>query len=158
MGHVDEGPLHRPDVPRAEPPVDAVKGSEVEDSVPVDTSRHVDVRVEIAPHEVADRSEHGLAAEKSWVAGLRDGAPPPIASEHEDDVIEVVNRLHIEEEWRVSVLLQDHGGRKGGLEAVRSPEADDDAKRPERLASLLEVVREPAKPFLHEFWRAEPLD
>ncbi len=157
VGHVDEGALDGPYVPLADSPFDSPEASEVNGSVSVDAARPVDVRVEVAPDEVAERAEHGPAAEKPWVSGLRDGAPSAASPEDEHDVVEVVDGFHVEEQRRIPVLLHDRRRGQGSLEAVRGPKAGDDPERSEGLASPLVVVWKPAEPPLNALGRAKPL-
>src|SRR2546427_10766488 len=66
-------------------------------------------RSTLFPYTTLFRSNR-LAAEQARVTGLRDGAPPPVLAVEEEHVVEVVDRLEVEEERRVSPLPGDRGG------------------------------------------------
>ncbi len=157
VGHPDERLLDGPHVARREPPVRAER-PEIEDAVAVDPAREVDERVDVRIDEVADGSIERLAAVEARVPRPRDGAVLPAPPEQEDDVIEVVLRFEIDNDRRVSVLLEDRRGAQRSLEAVHLVRPHDAAECPERLAPLLVIVRERLEPSFHPLRRVRRLD
>src|SRR5713226_7170598 len=89
VGHPDERLLHRPDVPRREPPVGPQR-PEVQDPVPVDATGEIDKRVDVRVDKLPDRAEEGLAAVETGVSRSRDRADLGTPTEQEDDMVQIV--------------------------------------------------------------------
>jgi len=78
---------------------------------------------------------------------------------HEDDVIELVDRLEAEDERRIAVLLERRRGEQRGLQAVRAAVADDAAEAALRRAAVrLFVVRKTVQELLNGERRPETRD
>jgi hypothetical protein len=67
----------------------------------------------------------------------------------EDHVVEQIDRLEAEDQRRIAVLLEDDGGGDRRLQTVRHSGAHDAAKAAQRLAALLDVVRQFVQPVLN---------
>src|SRR5437870_723323 len=130
--HPDERLFHRPDVPGREPPVGSQR-PEVQNPVPVDAAREIDERIDVGVDEVPDGTEHGLASMEAWVPRARHGAIPASIAEQEDDMVEVVLGFEIDDDRRISMLLQDRRRAQGTLETMDLVCPDDAAKRVEGL-------------------------
>src|SRR5919107_343255 len=149
--------LDLPDVPRREAPVVAAQLVEVGEAVAEYARRRVDVRVEVAPGELAQVSEDGLSPVEPNVARARDRAPKAAAAEDEDDVVEPVLRLEAQEQGRVAVLFE-HGRREErGLKTMRLAALHDAAEAAQRRPRALAVVPKPGEVTLHLLGAAQSL-
>src|SRR5437016_220399 len=153
----DQRLLHRPNVPRREPPV-RVQGPQVEDSVSVDPPGAIHVWVHVGEHEIADRAEGRLSTVEARIPRSCDGSELASFPEQEDDVIDVVLRFEIEDRRRISLLLEDRRGGQRGLETMGLARPDDPAERAEGLPAFLVVVGERLEPSLHALRRRRPLE
>ena len=70
-------------------------------------------------------------------------------------MIEEIDRLETEDEWREAVLLQNHRRRKCGFKAVCGAGADDTAKTAQRFTAGLGVIGKIVQPLLHRIGRAK---
>jgi hypothetical protein len=74
-------------------------------------------------------------------------------------VIQMVDRFEAEHQWRIPVLLEDHGREQHRFETVRAPMADDAPETAERgAAARLVVVGQPVEEVLNRCRRVEPRD
>src|SRR5207247_8362241 len=84
------------------------------------------------------------------IARSRHGAPatgPPV---DEDDVVEIVDRFETENERRIAVLLENHGGKEGCFQAMCTLVTDDTPEAPEgRSPCGLGVVRQAVEKSLY---------
>src|SRR2546428_8327895 len=145
MGHPDERLFHRPDVPGREPPVGSQR-PEVQNPIPVDAAREVDERIDVGVDEVPDGTEEGLAAMETRVPRARHGAVSGSVAEEEDDMVEVVLGFEIDDDRRMSMLLEDRRRTKGTLETMDLVRPDDATKRVEALSAFLMIVGQRLEP------------
>jgi hypothetical protein len=61
-------------------------------------------------------------------------------TKEEHDVVEFVLRFEIEQQWRVSVLLEDRRGNERRLKTMRLPMQDRAPKRSKRLAVPFPII------------------
>src|SRR5439155_15518190 len=144
-------------IPRREPPVGSQR-PEVQNPVPVDAAREIDERIDVGVDEVPDGTEHGLATMEAWVPGARHGAIPASIAEQKDDMVEVVLGFEIDDDRRISMLLEDRRRAQRTLETMDLVRPDDAAKRVEGLSAFLMVVRQRLEPPLHLLRRVGGFD
>src|SRR5439155_21033418 len=132
VGHPDERLFHRPDVPGREPPVGSQR-PEVQSPIPVDAAREIDKRIDVGVDEVPDGTEEGLAAMETRVPRARHGAVSGSVAKEEDDMVEVVLGFEIDDDRRVSMLVDARRRTEGTLKAVDLVRPDDATKRVEGL-------------------------
>src|SRR5256885_6583514 len=137
MRHLDERLLDGPYVLFREPPV-RIDGPQVENPIPVDSAREVDVRVDVGKDEIANGSENGLAPVEPRVPRPSDGAISGSVAKQEDDVVDVVSRFEVEEDRREPMLLEDRRRGQCGFEAMGLVRSDDTTKRAKRLSAFLD--------------------
>ena len=143
--HPVQRPLDLPDVVVGQPPVAPDELVEVAEPVAHDAPGPVHVGIDVAHHEIVHGPEPRAASVEAEIPRARHGAPASVPLKHEQLVIQAVLRLEIDDERRVAVLAEHRGGRQHRLDAVRGPLPDDTAKRPERPARGLPVVRQGAQ-------------
>ena len=124
-----------------EPPVVGPHHAKIDDGVRLDAAGEVDVRLEVAERERAWRRKQRPPPVQARIARARDRSPSGLRSIDEDDVIEQVDRLEAQHERRIAMLLEDHGRRQRGFEAMRRSGPDDAAKAAQRLAARLRCCR-----------------
>src|SRR5947209_10068290 len=157
MRHPDECLFHRPDVPRREPPVGSQR-PEDQNPVPIDAAREIDERIDVGVDEVPDGTEHGLAAMETGVPRARHGAVSGSVAEQEDDMVEVVLGFEIDDDRRISMLLQDRRCAQRTLETMDLVRPDDAAKRVEGLSVFFVIVGQRLEPSLHLLRRVGGFD
>src|SRR5579875_321240 len=91
---------------------------------------------------------------QAGVARLGHGPPASPVLEQECNVVQLVLRDQVQDQLRVTVLLQDRGCGEHGFKAVGLPMADDPAEGPKRLASSLPVVGKATEEVLYLSRRA----
>src|SRR2546427_6304657 len=155
--HPDERLFHRPDIPGREPPVGSER-PEVQNPVPVDAAREIDERIDVGVDEVPDGTKHGLATMEAWVPRARHGAIPASIAEQEDDMVEVVLGFEIDDDRRISVLLQDRRCAQRTLETMDLVRPDDAAKRVEGLPMFFMIVGQRLEPSLYLLRRVGGFD
>src|SRR5438552_11056080 len=92
------------------------------------------------------------------VPGARHGAIPASIAEQEDDMVEVVLGFEIDDDRRMSMLLQDRRRTEGTLETMDLVRPDDAAKRVEGFPLFFMVVRQRLEPPLHLLRRVGSFD
>src|SRR2546427_3229464 len=104
-------------------------------------------RSTLFPYTTLFRSNR-LAAEQARVTGLRDGAPPPVLAVEEEHVIEVVDRLEVEEERRGFPIPQEpwRGGPPPRADGPGPPPDPAGSARPFPLPVLVVPEGAPAPP------------
>src|SRR3989454_2699074 len=155
--HPDGRLTRRPDVPGRAPPVGSQR-PEVQKPVPVDAAREIDERIDVGVDEVPDGTKHGLATMEAWVPRARHGAIPASIAEQEDDMVEVVLGFEIDDDRRISMLLQDRRCAQRTLETMDLVRPDDAAKRVEGLPMFFVIVGQRLEPSLHLLRRVGGLD
>src|SRR2546425_2356825 len=155
--HPNQRLLDRPHVPRRESPVHPER-TQVEGSISFDATREIDEWVDVREDEIPDRAEDWFASVEPRIPRPCHGAILRTAAEQEDDVVEVVLRFHVGEDWRISVLLEDRRGALRACEAMGLVRPDDAAKRVKGLSMLFVIVRQRLEPPLHLFGRTGGID
>ena len=158
MRQVDQDLLHMPQVVRRAAPVVASERPQVEHAVAGDASADVDVGLDVAAGEIAQRAEDRLAAVQSRVARPCDAAPAGGRAVHEDHVIELVLGLEAHHQRRPAVGFEDHRGAERRFHAVSGAERHDGAEGPLRVALGFGVVGQGIEPPLHLQRRAQAGD
>src|SRR5256712_12606222 len=85
---------------------------------------------------------------KAWVPRARHGAISGPVTEQEDDMVEVVLGFEINDDRRISMLLEDCRRTEGTLEAMDLVRSDDPAKRVEGLPLFFMIVGQRLEPSL----------
>src|SRR5439155_2227306 len=86
MRNLEEILLDLPDVREGQAPVVPAEGPQIHQLVAGDAAGEVHVRIEVAPHQVANAAEHRFAAVKARVSGPGHRTPPTPAAKHEEHV------------------------------------------------------------------------
>jgi hypothetical protein len=118
MRYMDQETLHLPHVPLRQAPVVVAKIGQIADGVSHNASREVDIGLGVTVHELPEGSKNRLSAVQAGIARARHSPPFAVFSIKKKNVIEVVLRLKIEQQGRITMLLQDHGSGQRGLQAV----------------------------------------
>src|SRR2546427_9165627 len=95
---------------------------------------------------------------KAWVPRARHGAISGPVAEQEDDMVEVVLGFEIDDDRRISMLLQDRRRAQGTLETMDLVRPDDAAKRVEGLSVFFMIVGQRLEPSLHLLRRVGGFD
>src|SRR5262245_24767642 len=160
MPEAQKGSLDRPHVFPRKPPIIAAQPAQIEEPISGETPGEVDVRIEIAPGERAQRTKDRLSAMQAWITRARHGAPTAALAVNKDDVVEVIDRFEAHHERRIAVLLKNTGGHQRGLEAMRPPVAQNLTKASERfgIRSSFSIIRQAVEKALHQNRGAQPPD
>ncbi len=158
MAVVDEGSFDEADVALMQTPT-SPQSPQVQYTVPLDSSRLVDVGRDVGANQGGKIPEHGLSAVQAWAARACNGAPPTVVGlVQEKHVVEVVCRFNVEQERAVTALLKNRRRSEGCFEAMRLPRSHHPTKRPRGRAAGLPVVRERIEPTLHGLRRPQACD
>ena len=155
--HVDQRALDLPHVPAREAPV-VVELAQIVRPKALDAAGRIDIGVEVAHRERAQRLEHRLAAVQPGIARARHRAPAPTFAVEKEHMVEAVDQLEGEQQRRVAVVLEHAGREQRGFEAVRRAMPHHLPEAPQRVAALFRVVGQPVEIALHRIRRAQPLD
>src|SRR5262245_65858944 len=98
MRMIDQCAFERPHVSAREPPVVTSERVEIERGIAFDAAGLIDIGVEIAHGQSAQRSEYGLAPMQSGIARARDGAPTAILAVEEQHVVEAIDGFEREQQ------------------------------------------------------------
>src|SRR6266540_3071856 len=157
---LDQKPLDRPHVLGREPPIIRSQPAQIDQRVSLDAAGGVDIRIEVAHDERADRAEHRLSPVQTRVARPRHRAPAAALPVYEDDVVEPVFRFEAHDQRRITVLLQDASRRQRRFDALGRAMPKHLTQTSQRVADgrRLGVVWQPVEKALHQVRRAQPLD
>src|SRR3989449_7174056 len=95
---------------------------------------------------------------KAWVPRARHGAISGPVAEQEDDMVEVVVGFEIDDDRRISMLLQDRRRAQGAIETMHLVRPDDPAKRVEGLSVFFVIVGQRLEPSLYLLRRVGGFD
>src|SRR2546426_10026523 len=95
---------------------------------------------------------------EAWVPRARHGAVAGPVAEQEDDMVEVVLGFEIDDNRRVSMLLEDRRRAQRTLETMDFVCPDDAAKRVEGLSVFFVIVGQRLEPSLHLLRRVGGFD
>src|SRR5262249_55047933 len=137
---------------------DLAKVAQIETGEAFDGAGGVDVFVDIALDERADRAEGRLAAVQAGIARAGDRAPAARLAVEKQDVVEIIRRFDAEDERRIAVLLKYACGEQRCLSAMSAAVAHDLAKAAQCLAAALGVVRQAVEKMLDGLGCAQALD
>src|SRR5581483_1532038 len=82
------------------------------------------------------------------IPGTCDRSPASVVMIDKDHVIEMVRGLEAEDQGRIAMLLEDHGGRERRFQAVRLPQADHLTEAALGGAVWFGIIRELVQPSL----------
>src|SRR2546430_17177730 len=95
---------------------------------------------------------------EAWVPRARHGAVAGPVAEQEDDMVEVVLGFEIDDDRRISMLLQDRRCAQRTLETMNLVRPDDAAKRVEGLSVFFVIVGQRLEPSLYLLRRVGGFD
>src|SRR5256885_3394415 len=95
---------------------------------------------------------------EAWVPRARHGAVAGPVAEQEDDMVEVVLGFEIDDNRRISMLLQDRRRTQRTLETMDFVCPDDAAKRVEGLPMFFMIVGQRLEPSLYLLRRVGGFD
>src|ERR1051325_867292 len=150
--------FHFPEIARRETPVVVSERVEIGHGVAGDSSRQVNVRIEITPRQIARASEHREASVQARVARAPDRTPQPIFLKDEDDVIQLILRFEAEQQRRIAVLFQHDRRHQRRFHTVCLFAPQDFTKGTLRLALALPVIRQRAQVALYLSRSPQPLN
>src|SRR5437870_12852991 len=102
--HADQSLLNGPHIPCRQSPVHAER-AQVEDPIPFDATRQVHEWVHVREDEIPDRAEHRFATVEAGIPRSGYRALLGAGAEQEGDVVEVVLRVAVVRDGRVSGVL-----------------------------------------------------
>src|SRR6266508_395628 len=97
-------------VPCREAPIVIAQIVEARQSITFDSTRHVNVGIEVALNQLSQVTKTGPSSMQPNVSGAGDRTPAAVSMEHKVDVIEQVNRFYVQEQRWMAVLFPNHRG------------------------------------------------